>query len=86
VATLLTVVNPLPADAVLFSISATAPVTYIEGMEDAVVRVLAGDTKVAWFDKLASWFNAISILRHVPDDVEAVLRDMKPSQITVKLL
>lgn len=86
VGTLLTIVNPLPGDAVLFSISATAPVKYSEVMADAVVRVLAGDTKVDWLDSLASWFNALAIPRHVPDDVEAVLRDMKPSQITVKLL
>lgn len=85
VSTLLTVDNPLPADVVLFKISSTAPANDSEANEDDVVRVLAGERKVAGLDALAAWLHGLRIARHIPDAPEAVLRGMKPSQISITM-
>ena len=83
VATLLTIDNPLPTDAVIFRILQKVPVTESEANEDEVVRVLAGDRKVKWYDAWAAWLNAVQIGRHTPDAREVVLRYMKPTQIII---
>jgi len=80
VATLLTISNPLPTDAVIFHMMRKRPVTNSEKNEDDVVRVLAGDRKVKWYDAWAAWFNT-PIARHAPDAPKMVLRDMKPYQV-----
>ena len=85
-ATLLTVDNPLPTDAVAFRILRNAPVNDFEANEDDVVRVLAGDRKVKWYDAWSAWFHSSHIVRHTPDAPEAVLREMKPTQVTVEMV